>query len=80
MLSLLVLIQKLSIPHNKNKAINPVKKDTIGVWGISRVIKNATIAILHHGKNKQALKLKRIIKRIDVVNFIFEDLLSLLAP
>ena len=76
MLSLLELIQKLSIPHNKNKAINPVKNDAIGVCGISSVIKNATTAILHHGKNKQALKLKRIIKRIDVVNFISEDLLA----
>jgi hypothetical protein len=31
MLLLLELIQKLSIPHSKNKAINPVKNDAIGV-------------------------------------------------
>ena len=47
---LLLLIQKLMIPHNKNSAVKPEKKETKGVCLISAATKKATIAILHHGK------------------------------
>ncbi len=70
MWSLLVLIQKLKIPHNENNATNPEKKETTGVCGIRAATTNATIAILHQGKYKQAQKLKRIVRIIEIVNFI----------
>jgi hypothetical protein len=67
---LLVLIQKLKIPHNKNNAINPVTKEAKGVCGIRAATKNATMAILHHGKYKDAEKLRSIVSIIEIVNFI----------
>jgi len=66
-----VLIQKLKIPHNTNKAINPEKKETTGVCGIRAATKNAIIAILHHGKYKHAQKLRRIVIIIEIINFMF---------
>ena len=71
MSSLFVLIQKLKIPHNKNRAINPATKETNGVWGIRAATKNAAIAMLHHGKYKHTQKLKSIIRIIEIINFIF---------
>ena len=65
-----MLIQKHKIPHNKNKAINPVTKEATGVWGIRAATKKATIAILHQGKYKHAQKLKSMVRIIEIVNFI----------
>ena len=73
---LLVLIQKHKIPHNKNKAMKPVKKDANGVWGINVAIKNAMMAMLHQGKYKHAQKLKRPVRIMEIINFI----LIFLAP
>ena len=67
---LLVLIQKHKIPHNKNNAINPVTKESNGVCGIRAATKNATMAMLHHGKYKLALKLRSIVRIIEIINFI----------
>lgn len=71
MWSLLVLIQKLTTPHSKNSAINPVKKETTGVCGMSAATKKATTAILHQGQYMHAQKLKRIVRIIEIINFIF---------
>ncbi len=67
---LLVLIQKLMIPHNKNNAVKPEKKDTRGVCLMSAATKKATMAILHHGKYRHTQKLKSIISMIEIKNFI----------
>ena len=68
---LLVLIQKHKIPHNKNNAINPVTKEANGVCGIRAATKNATMAMLHHGKYKHAQKLRSMVRIIEIINFIF---------
>ena len=69
-LSLLLLIQNDIIPHNKNKAVKPAKKETRGVCGIKAATKNATIAMLHHGKYRHAQKLSSTINMIVIKNFI----------
>jgi len=57
--SLLLLIQKLSTPHNKNNEIKPVRKDLPGFCGINTATINAAIAILHQGRKRQKPKLNR---------------------
>jgi len=70
MLWLFLLIQKLKIPHNRNKEVNPVMKAGKGACRNKAVTVKATIAILHHGKYKQVVKLNNAIKNIEVINFI----------
>ncbi len=70
MSSLLALIKKLMIPHSKNNAVKPEKKETRGVCLIRAATKKATRAMLHHGKYRQAQKLKIIISMIETKNFI----------
>jgi hypothetical protein len=67
---LLVLIQKHRIPHNRNNAINPVTNEATGVCGIRAATKNATMAMLHHGKYKQEQKLRSMVRIIEIINFI----------
>ena len=33
--------------------------------------KNETMAMLHHGKNKQEQKLRTMVSNIEIINFIF---------
>lgn len=68
--SLWLLIQKLSTPHNKNNARKPVRKLMPALWGINAATIKATIAMLHHGKYRQAAKLNSAIRIIDDMNFI----------
>ena len=68
---LLVLIHKLIIPHNKNKAIKPEINDARCVCGMSMGMMKATMAMLHHGKYKHTRKLKRMMRIVQVRNFIF---------
>ena len=68
--SLLLLIQKLIIPQSKNNAVNPEKNETKGICRITALTKNATTAILHHGKYRQAQKLKSIISNMATRNFM----------
>jgi hypothetical protein len=70
--SLLLLIQRLNPPHNKNSATNPDRNETHGFCGISAATTNATIAILHQGKYKQAQKLNSRMIIVESVNFIGE--------
>jgi hypothetical protein len=67
---LLLLIQKLNPPHNKNNARKPVKKLLPAPCGINAATINATIAILHHGKYRHAAKLNSIIRIMETMNFI----------
>jgi hypothetical protein len=53
-----------------NTAQNPVTKLMNALCGIIAVTIKAAIAMLHQGKYKQAIKLKRIIKISDTANFI----------
>ena len=69
--SLLLLIQKLNRPHNKNNAKNPVRKLMPAPCGINAATINATIAILHQGKYKQDAKLNNAMRMIDTINFMF---------
>jgi hypothetical protein len=69
---LLVLIHKLIIPHNKNKATKPEINEARCVCGMRMGIMKATMAMLHHGKYKQTRKLKRIMRTVVVRNFMFK--------
>jgi hypothetical protein len=66
-----VLIHKLIIPHNKNKATKPEINDARCVCGMSMGMMKATMAMLHHGKYKHTRKLKRMMRIVQVRNFIF---------
>jgi hypothetical protein len=66
-----LLIQKLKIPHNRNKEVNPVIKAGKGACLNKADTAKATIAILHHGKYKHVVKLNSAINNIEVINFIF---------
>jgi len=67
---LLILIHKLKKPHNKKSPTKPEINEERFPSGMRMEIIKATIAILHHGKYIQARKLNRIIRIVDVVNFI----------
>ncbi len=60
--------------HNKNNAINPVRKLIPVGCGINAITIKETIAILHHGKYRQAAKLNNPIKIMEIINFIFNFL------
>lgn len=72
MCSLLLLIQKLNIPHNRNSARNPVRKLIPVPCGIKAATRKATTAILHHGKYKQVAKLSNAVKINATTNFIYD--------
>ena len=59
-------------PHNKSNAINPVKNALAGCCGIKAATINATMAMLHQGKYKQAATLNNAISKIEMMNFIFK--------
>ena len=66
----MLLIQKLNITHNKKTAVKPARNDRPGAWGKTAITKNATSAILHHGKKRHATKLRKAIRSSEVRNFI----------
>lgn len=66
-----MLIHKLKIPHNKKSEINPETKEGKGRCGKKSETMKATTAMLHQGKNKQAQKLKSIMRRTVRINFIY---------
>ena len=53
--------------------MNPQKKEARGFCGIRTETMKATIAMLHHGKYKQAKKLKSKIRSMDAINFIIGE-------
>jgi hypothetical protein len=74
---LLLLIQKLSPPHKKNRDKNPHRKATPGRWRISAATIKQAIAILHQGKYRHAAKLNRAINKKEMMNFIDEFILTI---
>ena len=54
--------------------MKPEKKEAPGLCEINTETMKATIAILHHGKYKQAKKLKSKIRSKDAINFIVEGI------
>lgn len=66
------------MPHNKKSAVNPQRKETPGLCGINAETMKAMIAMLHHGKYKQAKKLKSKIRSMDAINFIVEEIIFFL--
>ncbi len=69
----------LNPSHNKNNAINPVRKLIPADCGINDETIKATIAMLHHGRNMQAAKLNKAIRIIDTINFILSYELSVMS-
>jgi hypothetical protein len=66
-----MLIHRLKNPHNKNRPAKPEMKEARGLCGMRMEIIKATIAMLHHGKYKQARKLKSMMMIVARRNFIF---------
>jgi hypothetical protein len=54
--------------------MKPEKKEAPGLCEINTETMKATIAMLHHGKYKQAKKLKSKIRSKDAINFIVEGI------
>jgi len=65
-----MLIHKLKNPHNKKRAINPLKNELKGFCGISAEMMKATMAILHQGKYKHDRKLKSMMRIVVMTGFI----------
>ena len=57
--------------------MKPQRKEARGFCGISTETSKATTAMLHHGKYKQAKKLKSKIRSKDAINFIAEEIKNL---
>ena len=71
-----MLIHKLRNPHNKKRAMNPLKNELKGLCGIRAEMIKATIAMLHQGKYKQARKLKSMMRIVVITDFIFDYLVN----
>lgn len=65
-----MLIHKLKNPHNKKRAMNPLKNELNGLCGIRAEMIKATMAMLHQGKYKQARKLKSMMRMVVITGFI----------
>jgi hypothetical protein len=63
-----------SNPHKTNRATNPAKKADNGFWPSNRATINAAMAIDHHGRYKQAIKLNAAISKVDIINFMYRKL------
>ena len=57
--------------------MKPQRNEAPGFCGISTETMKATIAMLHHGKYKQAKKLKSKIRSNDAINFIVVEIKNL---
>jgi hypothetical protein len=64
------LIHRLKKPQSKKSPTKPEINEVRFPCGTKEEIIKATIAILHQGKNKQARKLKSMMRIVDVANFI----------
>lgn len=71
-----MLIHKLKNPHNKKRAMNPLKNEVNGPCGMRAEMIKATIAMLHQGKYKQARKLKSMMRIVVITDFIFDYLVN----
>jgi hypothetical protein len=67
---LLLLIYHARLPHNKNKAVNPARKDCKGFCGIATATINAAAAMLHQGRYKQAATLSNAMRTMEIKNFM----------
>jgi hypothetical protein len=63
-------IHNATIVHKIKTPSNPETKDMLIRWGIKSATKNATMAMLHHGRNMPARKLNTAISNIDKSNLI----------
>ena len=56
--------------------MNPLKNEVNGPCGMRAEMIKATIAMLHHGKYKQARKLKSMMRIVVITDFIFGYLVN----
>ena len=71
------LITKLMMPHKKKIERKPARKARPGPSGINAITKKATNAMLHHGRNRQATKLRNAMRRRFIMSFILVERLNL---
>jgi hypothetical protein len=67
---LFISINKARLPHSRNNEQNAAIKLTSGLTGIANATIKDTTAMIHHGKNKPAAKLRRAIKIIREKTFM----------